>query len=92
MATLILADKQTGPQVAVVTNIAPLYSIVSLDSVDHQRTGRAVCDQSGTAGRGHSRARAVPCGIMFPRTKNPIPRPFALVGVKGPPENPDALV
>jgi hypothetical protein len=89
---LILAAKRTGSQVAEVTNIAPLYLIVSLDSVMTNELGVRYVIQverqaAATASARHSTRHYVS------KEDKPNPKdPFALESVKGPPENPDALV
>lgn len=88
---LILAAKKTGLQVAVVTNIAPLYTIISLDSVITNELGvRYLIKVEHQAAATPVKRRPVPHYILSTeRTAN---ETFALQEVKGAPENPDALV
>jgi hypothetical protein len=88
--SLIPANTRTGPQVVVVTNITPLYLILTLDSVITNEFGaRYVISAERQAERmpakRHRQAHYVSAGDK----PNDI---FGLVQVKGAPENPDALV
>ncbi len=75
-----------------MTNIAPLYLIISLDSVMTNELGRALCHPGGTAGGRHSWPCGSPTRHYVSKDDKPNPKePFALLDVKGPPENPDAL-
>jgi hypothetical protein len=87
---LVRAGTSTGPQVAVVTNITPLYLILSLDSVTTNELGAryviGVEKQAAlTAAKRHKQQRFVSAGDKANDT-------FELVSIKGAPENPDALV
>jgi len=88
---LILAAKRTGLLVAVVTNIAPLYLIVSLDSVITNELGvRYVIQVERQAAA--TMALRHPTRHYVSKDDKPNPKePFALLAVKGPAENPDAL-
>jgi hypothetical protein len=89
--TLIRADKRTGTMVAVVTNIAPLYTIISLDSIMTNELGVRYVIQVER----HAAATLVlrrPTRHYVSKGDKPNPKePFALLDVKGPPENPEAL-
>ncbi len=86
---LIKKATSTGPQIVVVTNIAPLYLILSLDSVTTNELGAryvvSVEHQGATnVARRHRTTHYVSVG-----DKNDT---FALSSIQGPPENPDALI
>lgn len=89
---LILAEKRTGLQVAVVTNIAPLYTIVALDSVTTNELGVRYAvsverQAASTAAARHATRHYVS------KDDKPNPKdPFTLQSVNGAPENPDGLV
>jgi len=89
---LILAAKRTGLQVAVVTNITPLDLIVSLEGVMTNELGVRYVIQverqaAATIAARHSTRHYVS------KDDKPNPKdPFTLESIKGPPENPDAMV
>jgi len=89
---LILAATRTGSQVAEVTNIAPLNLVIALDSVMTNELGVRyvilVERQAATTAAARHAARHYVSKDDKPNAKDP----FSLVAVKGPPENPDALV
>ena len=89
--TLILAAQHTGLGVAVVTNITPLYLIISLDSVMTNELGvRYVVQVERQAAATLALRR--PTRHYVSKDDKPNPKePFALLDVKGPPENPEAL-
>jgi hypothetical protein len=87
---LIRKATSTGPQIAVVTNITPLYLILSLDSIATNELGAryvvGVTKQAAaTAAKRGKQQRFVSAGDKPNDT-------FALVEVKGAPENPESLV
>jgi hypothetical protein len=89
-SSLILANTRTGPQVAVVTNISPLYTVVSLASVVSNEVGVTYdikVERQGAATP--TKQRPVPHYVVKGDKPNV---DFALLEVKGPPENPDGLV
>jgi hypothetical protein len=88
--TIILAAKRTGVQVAVVTNITPLYLTISLESVTTNELGAgyfiSVERQAAPLARNrHSVRRYVSMADKANES-------FQLQQVKGPPDNPEALV
>jgi hypothetical protein len=87
---LLLAQKRTGVQVAVVTNMTPLYTIVSLDSVITNELGvRYVIKVERQAAPTSAKRRPVPHYVSKGDKAN---NDFALLDVKGAPEAPDGLV
>jgi len=80
----------TGAQVAVVTNISPLYLVVSLDSVTTNEFGAryliVVERQAAPVPAKRAKQR------LFVSVGEKPNDAFALVDVKGPPGNPDTLV
>ncbi|MGA2246815.1 MAG: hypothetical protein ABSH48_17625 [Verrucomicrobiota bacterium] len=88
--TLILAASKTGLQVAVVTNIFPLYTIVWLDSVITNELGvRYVIKVQREAASAPSKRHPVTHYVSKDEKPN---SDFGLLEVKGPPENPSELV
>jgi hypothetical protein len=87
---LILAASRTGLQVAMVTNIAPLYTIVTLDTVTTNELGvRYVIKVEHQAAAKPSQRRPVSKYLgSNDRTPNDA---FTLEDIKGAPENPDEL-
>jgi hypothetical protein len=86
---LILKQK-TGLQVAVVTNITQLYTIISLDSVITNELGvRYVIKVERQAAATPTKRRPVPHYVSKGDKPN---ADFGLVDVKGTPESPDGLV
>jgi hypothetical protein len=88
--TLIPSAKKTGLQVAVVTNIAPLFLVISLVSSTTNELGAryviSVERQAATTpAKRHPAQHFVSPGDKANDT-------FALLEVKGPADNPDALV
>jgi hypothetical protein len=87
--TMILAAKKTGLQVAVVTNISPLYLVVWLDSVITNELGvRYFIKVERQAAAVPAKRRPVPHYVSKDDKPN---ADFALVDVKGPAENPNEL-
>ncbi|HEY5042239.1 MAG TPA: hypothetical protein VIK53_09565 [Verrucomicrobiae bacterium] len=87
--TMIPAAGHTGPQVVVVTAIAPLDLVITLDSVVTNALGsRYVIGVAKQADPNPSN-RIKRQHYVSPGDKN---ETFTLVAVKGPPENPDALM
>jgi hypothetical protein len=87
---LIKKDTSVGAQVAVVTGITPLYLVLTLDSVMTNELGARYIigvekQAAATPVKRHKQQRYVSPGEKPNDT-------FALLEVKGPPENPDALV
>ncbi len=85
---LVRKDTKTGPQMAVVANITPLYLVLTLDSVMTNELGSRYVigverQAATTASKRHKQQRYVSSG-----DKNDA---FQLIEVKGAPENPDAL-
>lgn len=79
-----------GAQLAVATNVVPLYFVLSLDSVITNELGARYVvgverQAAPTPAKRHKQQRYVSLGDKPNDT-------FSLVEVKGPPENPDALV
>jgi hypothetical protein len=88
--SLIPADTRTGPQVAVVTNITPLYLILTLDSVMTNEFGARYVVSAERQAEKSPAKRHRQAHYVSPGDKpNDI---FGLVQVKGTPENPDAVV
>jgi hypothetical protein len=86
----LLAPKKTGLQVAVVTNITPLYLIVSLDSATtNELGGRYVIRVERQAASAPSKRHAMQHYVSVGEKPN---EAFSLLEVKGAPENPDSLV
>jgi hypothetical protein len=86
---LIETVKKTGPQVAVVTNIVPLYYIVSLDSVINNELGSSyVIKVERQAAPKLAQRQPSRHYVAKGDKANDV---FALVEVKGPPDNPDSL-
>ena len=88
--SLILASSHVGPQMIVVTNISPLYLILTLDSVTTNEVGARYAigvekQAEKLAAKRHHVPRFVSKGDKANET-------FALVDIKGAPENPDELV
>jgi hypothetical protein len=82
--------KKTGLQVAVVTNITPLYLVISLDSVTTNELGaRYVVRVERQAAPPPNKRHPTPHYVSVGDKANDA---FALTEVKGPPENPDALM
>lgn len=86
---LVSKAASTGPQIAVVTNITPLYLVLTLDSVVTNELGARYVvgvekQAASTAAKRHHQQHYVSAGEKPNDT-------FALVDVKGPPGNPDAL-
>jgi hypothetical protein len=87
---LIKKDTSVGAQVAVVTGITPLYLVLTLESVMTNELGARYIigvekQAAATPAKRHKQQRYVSPGEKPNDT-------FALLEVKGPPENPDALV
>jgi hypothetical protein len=88
--SLIRVGKQTGPQMAAVTNIAPLYLVVSLDSVVTNELGATyIVKVERQAAPQPAKRRAVP---HYTREGDKPNDAFQLLEVKGPKESPTALV
>jgi hypothetical protein len=88
--SLIPKATKTGLQVAVVTNISPLYLIVSLDSASTNELGaRYVISVERQAAQTLAKRRKAPHYVSVGDKPNDA---FALLEVKGAPENPDAVV
>jgi hypothetical protein len=87
---LILKGRKTGLQVAVVTNITQLYTVISLDSVITNELGvRYVVKVERQAAATPAKRRPVPHYVSKGDKPN---ADFGLVEVKGTPESPDGLV
>jgi hypothetical protein len=87
----LIPGKKTGPQMVVVTNMTPLYTIISLESAttNVDGIGRYVIKTEKQAAPTQAK-RAPSRHYISPGDKpNEV---FGLVSVKGPVENPDALV
>jgi hypothetical protein len=88
--SLITAAKRTGLQVAVVTNITPLYFVVEFSSTTTNELGaRYVVSVERQAAAIANKRHRTPHYVSKGDKPNDA---FALLEVKGPPENPDALV
>jgi hypothetical protein len=88
--TLIPVTKKIGLQVAVVTNITPLYFVVEFTSTTTNELGaRYVVSVERQAAPTLNKRHRTPRYISKGDKPNDT---FALLEVKGPPENPDALV
>jgi len=86
---LVKKDTSTGPQVAVVTNIAPLYLVLTLDSASTNEAGaRYVIGVEKQADKNPSKRRKQQ-RFVSKGDKNDT---FTLVDVIGAPENPDAVI
>ena len=88
--SLIPANTSTGPQVVVVTNITPLYLILTLDSVITNEFGaRYVISAERQAERNPAKRHRQAHYVSVGDKPNDI---FGLIQIKGAPENPDELV
>ena len=88
--SLIRVGKQTGPQMAVVTNITPLYLVVSLDPVVTNELGATyIIRVERQAAPQPAKRRALPHYVKEGDKANDA---FQLLEVKGPKENPTALM
>jgi len=90
--SLILAEKKTGSQVAVVTNISPLYTIISLEQVQMNdiATNYVIQIEHQAA---PTVAKRRPTKHYLTKGEKPGANdPVVLVDVKGPADNPTALV
>ena len=87
---LILKDKSTGAQVAVVTNITALCLVLTLDSVITNELGATyvIGVEKQTAATAVRRRKTTHYVSMSNKSNDT----FSLVEVKGAPESPDALV
>ncbi len=87
---LILAAKKTGSQVAVVTNITPLYLVIRLvSSVTNELGARYNISVERQAAATFVKRRPTSHYVSLGDKAND---DFELLQVKGAPENPDALV
>lgn len=87
---LVRKSTGSGPQVVVVTNIMPLYLVLSLDSITTNELGARYVigvekQAAPTAAKRRKQQRFVSTGDKPNDT-------FSLVEVRGAPENPEALV
>ncbi len=87
---VVRKNTNVGPQFAVVTNIAPLYLVLSLDSITTNELGARYIigvekQAASTVAKRHKQQRFVSKGDKANDA-------FMLVEVKGAPESPDALV
>jgi hypothetical protein len=88
--SLVRVGKQTGPHMAVVTNITPLYLVVSLDSVVTNELGATyIIRVERQAAPTPAKRRPVPHYATVGDKPNDA---FQLLEVKGPKESPDSLV
>jgi hypothetical protein len=88
--SLIPAATKTGAQMAVVTNIVPLYTIISLDAtITNELGANYVVKVERQAAAKPAQRAAARHYVSVGEKPNDV---FALLSVKGPPENPDALV
>jgi hypothetical protein len=86
---LIRKSTSAGPQAVVVTNINPLYLVLSLDSVTTNELGaRYVIGVERQADKNPAKRRKQQRFVSVGDKPNDT---FSLVEVKGAPENPDAL-
>jgi hypothetical protein len=88
--TLVRASSQVGAQMVIVTNVAPLYLIITLDSVTTNELGARYAigverQAEKIPAKRHHIQRYVSKGDKPNDT-------FELLDVKGAPENPDELV
>jgi hypothetical protein len=90
--TLILKEKRTGAQVAVVTNIIPLYTIISLDSVQMNEVATNYVIQMEHQGASTPAKRRPTKHYLAKGEKPNASDPFTLTDVKGPADNPTGLV
>lgn len=87
--SLIPTATQVGPQMVIVTNITPLYLILTLDSANtNESVPRYEIGVEKQAEKIPAKRHKVPRFISIGDKPNDT---FALVDVKGAPENPDAL-
>ena len=85
----LITVKKTGAQVAVVTNITPLYLVLTFDSITtNELAARYSIGVERQAAATPAKRHKVPRYISKGEKANDT---FALVDVKGAPENPDAL-
>ena len=86
---LVPKGNRTGPQVAVVTNIAPLYLVLTLDSATTNEAGaRYVIGVEKQADKNPAKRRKQQ-RFVSKGDKNDT---FTLVNVIGAPENPDSVI
>src|SRR5580658_4147526 len=84
--SLIPANTRTGPQVVVVTNITPLYTILTLDSITTNEFGaRYVISAERQAEKNPAKRRRQAHYVSMGDKPNDI---FGLAQVKGDPSNP----
>lgn len=88
--TLVPAASHIGPQVVVVTNITPLYLILSLDSVSTNDAAgdRYVIGVEKQGERVAARRHKVQHYVMVGDKPTDV---FSDLQIKGPPENPDSV-
>ena len=86
---MIRKDMRVGAQVAVVTNIVPLYLVLTLDSVVTNVGNRYVVGVEKQAATTPAKRRKQQRYVSAGEKPNDT---FALLEVKGAPENPDALL
>ena len=86
---LILKTLRTGPQVVVVTNISPLYTLVWLDSVMTNDMGVRYVIKIQRQGAAQRSKRMV--SSQYVSVGDKPNSDFTLLSVKGPPENPEDL-
>jgi hypothetical protein len=87
---LIRADTQTGPQMVVVTNITPLYLIITLESSNiNEAATNYVVKVERQAAATKAKRQPVRRFVALNEKPNDI---FGLDGIQGPPENPTALI
>ncbi|MGA3284931.1 MAG: hypothetical protein ABSD57_10800 [Verrucomicrobiota bacterium] len=79
----------TSPQAAVVTSITPLYTALTLDSVETNVGARYVISVERQAATSPAMRRKQQRYVSMDDPRKDV---FTLVQVKGPPENPDYLV
>ncbi|MFZ1073531.1 MAG: hypothetical protein WAO21_08870 [Verrucomicrobiia bacterium] len=89
MDNIMIKATGTGPQAAVVTGITPLYTEMTLDSVDTNFGARYVISVERQAAAYPAMRRKQQRFVSMDDAKKDI---FTLVQVQGPPENPDSLV
>jgi hypothetical protein len=88
--TLIPRETKTGAQVAVVTNITPLYLIITLEStITNDTSTNYVIKVERQAAATSAKRQPTRRYVASNEKPNDI---LGLDQVKGPPENPDALV
>jgi len=85
----IVTGREVGPHAAVVTKITPLYLLVTLDEVETNELGALYIIGVEHQGSPYPQLRYKRQHYATKGEKN---NDFTLIDIKGPPNNPDALI